>query len=67
MKTVLDLSNIHPAKVWKFLYPLYAKKFLFGNSYEELADSIQESFTLTPEQWQAVLNEWEEKEIILNA
>ncbi len=62
----LKRLNVHPTKVWNFLYPLYAKEFLTGvNSYEELANLIGADFDLTDKQWEAVLSEWEFKEEIL--
>ena len=62
----INLEKIHTSKVWEWLYPIYAKQFLFGNSYEELAQEIQKSFVLTPNQWEAILGEWEYKEMILS-
>jgi hypothetical protein len=63
----LKRLNVHPTKVWGFLYPLYAKEFLTGvNSYEELANLIGADFDLTDKQWEAVLNEWEFKDDLLS-
>jgi hypothetical protein len=58
--------DVHPSKVFGYIYPLYAKEFLLGNSYEEFAELVQKDFDLTPDQWEALLNEWEIKENILN-
>ena len=35
------------------------------NNYQQYAEMIQLHFILTPEQWEAVLQEWEIKETIL--
>ncbi len=59
--------NLHCSKVWAYLYPIYAKDFLFGSDYEKFANKISESFDLTSDQWEAVLNEWEFKEKLLTA
>ena len=67
MKQEVNLSAVHPSKVfYGYLYPLFAKQFLFGSSYQIFAELVQESFVLTPEQWEAVLQEWELKETILS-
>ena len=66
MKQKVNLSAIHPTKVfYGYLYPIYAKQFLFGSNYQIFAELVQESFVLTPEQWEVILNEWEFKESIL--
>ncbi len=51
--------NLHPTKIWAFIYPLYANEIVFGKSYEKLADIIDDKFVLSPKQWEAILNEWE--------
>ena len=58
--------NVHSSKVWEFLYPIYAREFLFGSDYEQFALLIQKDFDLTTDQWMAVLEEWELKERILS-
>jgi hypothetical protein len=50
---------------YKYLYPIFAKEFLFRSNYENFANLIQDKFDLTLEQWEAVLQAWEEKESIL--
>jgi hypothetical protein len=47
------------------IYPLYPKEFLFGNNYENFAFLIQCNFILNPQQWEYILEHWEEKEGIL--
>ena len=37
-----------------------------SKKYKAIAELVQESFVLTPEQWEAVLQEWELKETILS-
>jgi hypothetical protein len=67
MKKKIDLKNIHPSKVvYGYVYPVFAREFLFMNNYEQFANNVVSShFILTPEQWEAVLQEWELKEKIL--
>jgi len=67
MKEKVNLTAVHPSKVmYGYLYPAYAKEFLFMNNYQQYAEMIQLHFILTPEQWEAVLQEWELKETILS-
>lgn len=67
MKEKVNLTAVHPSKVmYGYLYPAYAKEFLFMNKYEQYAEMIQLHFILTSEQWDAVLQEWELKESILS-
>jgi hypothetical protein len=55
--------NLHESKVFNYLYPLYAKEFLFSKRYEDFARIVQKDFDLTPDQWAKLLGEWEFKEI----
>ena len=57
--------NVHETKVFGWIYPLFAKEFLFSIRYETFAEEVQKYFDLTPNQWEALLNEWEFKEKIL--
>ena len=67
MKKKINLIAVHPSKVmYDYLYPAFAKEFLFMNDYQQYAEMIQLYFILTPEQWEAVLQEWELKEAILS-
>lgn len=67
MKQKVNLSAVRPSKVfYDYIYPVLARSFLFGNNYQIFAELVQESFILTPEQWEAVLQEWELKETILS-
>lgn len=50
--------NVHPSKVWAILYPLYCHEAITMD-YEDFAAKIGETWQLTPEQWGAVLYEWE--------
>lgn len=56
--------NIHPSKVWDYLYPVYAKEFWQCNTYEQFARCIQNDFNLTPDQWGSILTQWELREYI---
>ena len=50
---------------FKIIYPMYAREFLFGNSYEDFAFLVSANFILNPEQWELILEHWEFKERIL--
>lgn len=67
MKTRLDLTAIHAPKVfYGYIYPCFAKEFLFGSNYEQYATLINAQFILTHDQWERVITEWESKEMILS-
>jgi len=67
MKSIVNLSVIHPSKVfYSYIYPIFAREFLFMNKYEDFANLLQLHFILTEAQWETVLNEWELKESILS-
>jgi hypothetical protein len=51
--------------VFHVIYPVYAKEFLFGSSYEDFASMVQEKFKLNSMQWEYILNHWDEKETLL--
>jgi hypothetical protein len=57
--------NLHPTKVFAYIYPVYAKEFIFGSSFYEFKKLIQNDFVFTPEQLEAIFSEWEFKEMIL--
>lgn len=48
-----------------FIFPLYSKEFLLGSNYETFAEMVSEEFILSSEQWEYILDEWENKESIL--
>jgi hypothetical protein len=67
MKSKINLQKIHKTKVFKeFIYPVFAKDFLFGDDYELFAQLIGKKYILSPEQWECILIEWEFKESILS-
>jgi hypothetical protein len=67
MKEKIDLSKVHPSKVFGgYIYPLFAREFLFMNNYDQFASIIQLHAVLTSEQWETILNEWEVKEQLLS-
>lgn len=67
MKEKANLTNVHPSKVFTgYIYPVFAKDFLFMNKYEDFASMVQLHFLLTGDQWQVILDEWQIKESILN-
>ena len=47
------------------IYPLFPKEFLFGNDYEEFAKLVSSTFVLNSQQWEYILEHWEDKENIL--
>lgn len=57
---------LHPDKIWEqFILPFYGaeiKHYLLLEipDYEGLADTVNKDFHLTPEQWEAVLQNWEQ-------
>lgn len=58
--------KLHPSKIWRdFILPLYASEIRHyilttKPDYEALADTINKDFHLTAEQWDAVLQNWEQ-------
>lgn len=60
-----DLSGIKNDIFYERIYPLYAREFLFGNSYENFAYTVSANFILNPEQWEYILEHWNQKEEIL--
>lgn len=66
MATIRKKINIHPSKIfYTYLYPLYAKEFLFGDNYNEFIEIIEDDFILTINQRNAIKIAWEEKEDFL--
>lgn len=61
-----DYSNSKEDIFYKVIYPIYAKEFLFGSNYEHFALTVSANFILNPEQWDYILEHWENKENILN-
>jgi hypothetical protein len=53
-----DLSKYHQSKVFALLYPVFASDF-WGCEYETLVERIGKRFILSPEQWEAILFEYE--------
>ena len=60
-----DYSNSKTDIFYKTIYPIYAKEFLFGSSYENFTFLVSANFILNPEQWDYILDHWNEKEEIL--
>ena len=60
-----DYSGIKEDIFYKIIYPIYAKEFLFGGSYENFAFIVSANFILNPQQWEYILEHWEQKELIL--
>ena len=60
-----DYSGIKQDIFYKIIYPIYPKEFLFGNNYEQFAFLVSANFILNKEQWEYILEHWEQKENIL--
>ena len=60
-----NYSNSKEDIFYKVIYPLYAKEFLYGNSYENFAFTVSANFILNVTQWEYILEHWEHKESIL--
>jgi len=60
-----DYSESTEDIFYKVIYPMYPTEFLFGNDYEKFAYLVQANFILNPEQWEYILEHWEQKEEIL--
>ena len=53
-----DLKRYSQSKVFDLLYPIFASDF-WGCEYETLVERISRRFILSPEQWEAILFEYE--------
>lgn len=60
-----DYSKSKEDIFYKIIYPLYPNEFLFGNDYEKFAFIVSANFILNQEQWEYILEHWNEKEKIL--
>ena len=60
-----DYSKSKEDIFYKVIYPIYAREFLFGNNYEVFAFMVSANFILNSEQWEYILEHWEQKESIL--
>ena len=61
----LDYSESKEDIFYKIIYPLYSRDFLFGANYESFAFLVSANFILNSEQWEYILEHWEQKESIL--
>ena len=61
----IDYSKETEDIFYKIIYPIYAKEFLYGSSYENFAFTVSANFILSHKQWTEILNHWEMKESIL--
>jgi hypothetical protein len=60
-----DYSKSTKDIFWQIIYPLYAREFMYGKSYESFAFIVSANFILNPEQWEYILEHWEQKESIV--
>jgi hypothetical protein len=63
--TKFDYSKSTKDIFYKIIYPIYAKEFWFGSSYEEFVSIVSTMFILNSKQWEYVLEHWESKQSIL--
>lgn len=53
----------HPTKIWDFICKMYGgdtlRHYITRHDYEGFADTISQEFHLNPEQWEAVLENFE--------
>jgi len=62
---IFDYTKSTEDIFYKIIYPVYAKEFLFGDSYENFAMTVAANFKLNSVQWEYILEHWEEKENLL--
>jgi hypothetical protein len=60
--TKFDYSKSTEDIFYKIIYPMYAREFMFGKKYEDFAFTVSANFKLNAEQWEYILEYWEEKE-----
>lgn len=60
-----DYSGIKKDIFYEIIYPIYPKEFLFGSNYEAFAFLVFANFILNSQQWEYILEHWEQKEKIL--
>jgi len=66
MRTKINLSEIKEDVFYNWVYPIYAKEFLFlCATYENFANLVEKDFVLSSVQWEYVLDHWEDKENLL--
>ena len=61
-KTKFNFSSSREDIFYKIIYPLYSTAFMYGKDYETFAFLVSANFILNPEQWEYILEHWEEKE-----
>lgn len=60
-----DYSKSTEDIFFKIIYPLYMKEFLYGSNYEQFAFIVEANFILNSQQWEYILEHWDEKEKIV--
>ena len=60
-----DYSESKEDIFYKIIYPIYAREFLFGNNYENFAFTLSAIFIFNSQQWEYILEHWENKESII--
>lgn len=64
-----DLTQFGTDVFYKVIYKnkQNALDFIMSNDYEAYAKQLQTRYKMNPEQWEFILNEWEQKEEILSS
>jgi hypothetical protein len=60
--TKFDFSEYNCDIFYNHIYPIYAKEFMFGTSYEQFAKLLESNFIFNPKIWDYILEHWEYKE-----
>ena len=63
---IFDFSKSKEDIFYKVIYPLYARDFMFGNNYEQFAFLVSTNFILNSQQWEYIVEHWEQKESHIN-
>lgn len=62
----IDYSRSVQDIFYKIIYPIYSVEFLFGDNYEDFANMVSSRFILNSEQWEYILEHWENKEAMIS-
>jgi hypothetical protein len=60
--TKIDFSDYNRDIFYSHIYPIFAKEFMFGTSYDQFAKLVQNSFILNSIIWGYIVEHWEHKE-----
>jgi hypothetical protein len=57
-----DYSKSTEDIFYKIIYPMYPLEFMFGKNYDNYAFLISANLILNSQQWEYILEHWENKE-----